>query len=113
MKLINQLQSINASAVTLSVARAFLAGYLVPFGTMILPQFLTPDYVGAAIRVWQQCAVNPAWLDLFFRATLNSGIAFALGDLMKTNAFDPCKTFFASSVQPNPQPGPGPADNPK
>lgn len=102
MNLIDQFRSVNKSAVALTVAQAYLAGAIVPIVTMVLPHFATTDYVAAGIFFWKECLTNPAWLYLFFKASLNSGIAFTLGALMKTNAFDRFKVFFSPHDIPQP-----------
>jgi hypothetical protein len=108
----SQIQTINKSAVAVTIAQAFLVGYSVPIVTMLSPYFLTTDYVGAVIKIWHECLTNPAWLFIFFKSTMNCGVSFALGALMKTNAFDQFKAFFTprpsspeSIIQPpaNPQ----------
>lgn len=106
MNLITQLKTINSSAVALTVAQAYLAGAVVPLVTMVLPHFATTDYVAAWLFFWKECLCNPAWLYLFFKASLNSGIAFTIGALMKTNAFDHFKTYFVpqNNVPPPPPP---------
>jgi hypothetical protein len=107
MSLFDQVRSINKSAVALTTAQAFLVGYAVPLVTMVMPQFISADYVQAGINFWHNCLSNPVWMFLFFKATLNSGVSFAIGALMKTNAFDKFRTFFPSSrtaepVEPQP-----------
>jgi len=96
MSLATQLKTINGSAVAVTVAQAYLVGYCIPIGTMVVPHFITTDYVGAAISFWHDCLMNPAWLFIFFKSTMNCGISFALGALMKTNAFDKLKTAFST-----------------
>lgn len=95
MKLIDQFKVCSMTPVWKTTAQAFAFGYAVPIVTMLGPYFLTTtDYVGAGITIWHDCLTNPAWLFLFFKSTLNSGIAFAIGALMKDNAFDKFKGYF-------------------
>jgi len=99
MTLLDQIKTVNKSAVAMTIAQAFLVGYSVPVVTMLSPYFLTTDYVAAVIKVWRECLSNPAWLFIFFKSTMNCGISFALGALMKTNYFDKFKSFFSGTPQ--------------
>lgn len=105
---------LNKSPIFATVAQAYLVGYAVPLVTMVLPHFITPlvasimysvsatssgtpappDFVQTVIDFYKDCLTNPVWLYVFFKGTLNSGIAFVVGALLKNNAFDKFKSYF-------------------